>query len=209
MTLDWMIEKYMMKIVDTPDGEKVAFRTPKKEAAKAQKFVMDNKPQIIARIKEQIEQKRQEKLAKEQERQNIIEGRTPIKVSFYDGEYLSAYTVYGEAASLLGQLGLGREVMGWGFSVPDALVEALGTEFTYPQAKEFARPALEARQAKQAKAEADRQAKFDEAKRTGKPVLLHEFADECDDPKEECNTDIVTVYAMPDGSTQTKRVHTW
>jgi hypothetical protein len=51
--------------------------------------------------------------------------------------------------------------------------------------------------------------KYETAKSTGKPVLLRQWAAECCDPHEECNTDIVTEYAMPDGSTTTERQHTW
>ena len=50
---------------------------------------------------------------------------------------------------------------------------------------------------------------FEEARETGKPVDLFSWAEDCNDPKEECSTDIVTVYAMPDGTKKTKRIHTW
>ena len=62
---------------------------------------------------------------------------------------------------------------------------------------------------KKAEAKAERQAKFDEAAITGQPVVLQSYATDCNDPKEECSTDIVTVYAMPDGTTKTTRQHTW
>lgn len=58
------------------------------------------------------------------------------------------------------------------------------------------------------KAEKERLA-FEEARETGKPVDLFSWAEDCNDPKEECSTDIVTVYAMPDGTKKTKRIHTW
>lgn len=50
---------------------------------------------------------------------------------------------------------------------------------------------------------------FDTAKNTGKKQVLRTFDIECQDPREECSVDIVTVWAMPDGS-KTKTVnHTW
>ena len=52
-------------------------------------------------------------------------------------------------------------------------------------------------------------AKYDEAKSTGKPVEIRRFMDDCDDPNEECSTDIVTLYAMPNGGTKSERQHTW
>lgn len=50
---------------------------------------------------------------------------------------------------------------------------------------------------------------FAEAKETGKPVVLRKTSAPCNDPHEECSLDMVTVYAMPDGSTKTERHHTW
>ncbi len=54
-----------------------------------------------------------------------------------------------------------------------------------------------------------RQAIFAKAKETGKKQVLNEWTEDCSDPREECNTDIITVWAMPDGSTKTTRQHTW
>ena len=52
-------------------------------------------------------------------------------------------------------------------------------------------------------------AKIAEAKETGKPVMIDKYSTACHDLKEECSTDIVTVYAMPDGSEKTEVNHTW
>jgi hypothetical protein len=51
--------------------------------------------------------------------------------------------------------------------------------------------------------------KFEAAKTTGERQVLRSYIADCNDPKEECSTDIVTVYAMPDGTTKTVRNHTW
>jgi hypothetical protein len=65
------------------------------------------------------------------------------------------------------------------------------------------------------KAEAGNQAKaelaqkYETAKTTGKPVLLRQWVADCCDPHEECNTDIHTEYAMPNGSTKHEWNHTW
>lgn len=53
------------------------------------------------------------------------------------------------------------------------------------------------------------EAAFARAKETGKPVFLRETTAPCDDSSEECSIDIITVFAMPDGSTKTERHHTW
>ena len=68
----------------------------------------------------------------------------------------------------------------------------------------------EAEKAAKAKEEEERkQTIFEKAKETGKKQILSRWADDCNDPREECSTDIVTVWAMPDGSTKTERQHTW
>lgn len=73
--------------------------------------------------------------------------------------------------------------------------------------------AREAKEAEKADAEnaakAELAQKFEDAKATGKPVEIKRFMDDCDDPSEECNSDIVTLYAMPNGSTKSERQHTW
>ena len=48
-----------------------------------------------------------------------------------------------------------------------------------------------------------------EARRTGKAVLLWSYSVPCDDPSEECDIDIFSVYVTPDGRKVTKRTHTW
>jgi len=57
--------------------------------------------------------------------------------------------------------------------------------------------------------EAEISAKFAEAKATGKPVLVHKWSEDCNDPSEECNVDYLCEYAMPDGTYKTERYHTW
>jgi hypothetical protein len=60
-----------------------------------------------------------------------------------------------------------------------------------------------------AEKKAERQAKFDQAKETGKRVEIKHYSTECNDPSEECSLDIITEYAMPDGSVETERIHTY
>ena len=103
-----------------------------------------------------------------------------------------------------------KHVSGWGYYVEPKTIEALGgPEFAYQQAAELSQAREQAKKAAQEKQDAAKQAKFDEARETGKPVLLKTWSEECSDPGEECNLDIVSLYAMPDGTTQTDRQHTW
>ncbi len=50
---------------------------------------------------------------------------------------------------------------------------------------------------------------FAKARETGEKQELHRFPIDCTDPGEECNVDIVTVWAMPDGSKSETKYHTW
>lgn len=61
----------------------------------------------------------------------------PIRLSYYDGEYLSGWQVYGAATTHLEALGLAPYVSGWGHHVALALTEALGSEFTGAQAADY------------------------------------------------------------------------
>jgi hypothetical protein len=145
-----------------------------------------------------------------EELNNLMTGKTLIKVVYHDGEYLSGWKIYNEkAADLLVELGLAHKVSGWGISVNDDAVEVLGEEFTYQQAEEYAKPALEERAKAKAEKETEKQAKFDEAKITGKPVELYRFSEECNDHLADCTLDLIIGYAMPDGTTKEERVHTY
>ena len=50
---------------------------------------------------------------------------------------------------------------------------------------------------------------FEIAKETGEKQYLYSYSVDCTDRHEECNTDIVTVWAMPDGTRKQTQVHTW
>lgn len=52
------------------------------------------------------------------------------------------------------------------------------------------------------------QAAFDLAKELGEPVVIDHYTDDCDEPGRDCDLDIVTEYAFPDGSIKTIRTHT-
>ncbi len=104
-----------------------------------------------------------EKAKEEAEIQALRDGTVKIELRYHDGEYLDGYQVYGHAADLLVSLGLAKWVDGWGYYVDHRAVETLGKEFTYQEAAEYARPALDAkneelrkRAEKQAAREAER-----------------------------------------------------
>lgn len=65
------------------------------------------------------------------------------------------------------------------------------------------------KEAKKTEKEAKTTAIFEKAKQTGEKQIIETYSVECSDPDEECDTDIVTIYAMPDGTTKTTQNHTW
>ena len=81
-------------------------------------------------------------------------------------------------------------------------------ELAKEEAEATAKVEAEKKAETQAAKEAEREAKFTRAKIIGKPVELMKETQDCDGSVCECSTDIVTWYAMPDGSTQVKRIHT-
>lgn len=77
----------------------------------------------------------------------ILSGETVIEPRYHDGEYLSGYEVHGRAAELLEEIGVAKYISGWGYEVEPKALEVLGQRFTYPQAREFAKPIIERKEA--------------------------------------------------------------
>jgi len=211
MTVEEAIKKFRPVLAEK-DGV-AGFRISVKPTKSQVEQLRELKPEIMAvlqkKVAEEEARKAAEKAAQEQELENLKSGEKKITVSYQDGEYLMGYTLYGQAAELLEELRLAKYVSGWGYLVNDKVVETLGKEFTYQQAVEYARPAQEARAAREAERKAALAAKFAEAKETGKPVLLRRWSTDCCDLKEECSCDIHYEYAMPDGSVKHSWTHTW
>ncbi len=214
MEIGEMIVKYGLRLVREKGevGILPLQKLTKKEREEVIKHKEEIKAELLRREEEEKSKEAEEKARLEEEIKRIKKGEKKIKVKFKDGEYLSGYTVTGDkweeidaVRKMLEELGVVKWVSGWGYIVSEEMVRELGEEFTYPQVLEYLRPLRE----EKARKEAERQAKFEEAKRTGKPVELSRIAVECNDPDEECDIDIITVYAMPDGSIKEKREHTW
>jgi len=190
--------------------DKLAFRVPKestKEEAVA--VVSAHKPEILAELLRREEESAAKEAARIEEARAIRAGEIVIRPQWHDGEILSDWQVFGEAAKALEEIGAAKYISGWGYCVEGAIIKALGKEFTFPQAMEYMRPAREAKEAEQRVREEERQAKFAEARRTGQRVELRSWMDDCNDPREQCSLDHVTEYAMPDGTTKIVRQHTW
>lgn len=156
------------------------------------------------------EAKRRAEEAIRQEEEAIRSGVALISLRYSEGEYLSGWRVESQiGAELLITLGLAQEVEGWGIYVPPRVVQALGENISYPQAVLMVQPQREREAIAAAEKAAREAATFAEAKATGSPVVLRCYTTDCDDPNEECDVDIVTESAMPDGSVRRTRTHTW
>ena len=131
---------------------------------------------------------------------------------YYDGEYCSGWMVDGAKESLE-KLDLGGYLSGWGWKLDDAAKKALGERFTIAQAIAYAEPILRAKhdaaEARRLAGDQKRADAFAEARRTGQPVVLKRWSEECDGSTEECDVDSVTLYALPDGSTEKTRSHSY
>lgn len=68
---------------------------------------------------------------------------------------------------------------------------------------------MEKKNAKKADKVDKENAILETAKQTGEKQVIESYSVECNDPHEECDVDIITVYAMPDGTKKTVRSHTW
>lgn len=53
------------------------------------------------------------------------------------------------------------------------------------------------------------EALFAKARETGEKQVIEQYSVPCNNPEEDCDIDIITVYAMPDGTRKTERHHTW
>jgi hypothetical protein len=199
-----MIAKYSI----TRQGDNLAIYNRPKTAAEVE-VIRAAKPEILAELIRREEESAAKEAAKVEEARAIRAGEIVIRPQWHDGEILSGWEVFGQAADALEEIGVAKYISGWGHIVEQATIDALGKEFTFPQAAELTRPAREEKEAAaRAKAE-ERLAKFAEAKRTGKRVELRSWMDDCNDPREQCSLDHVTEYAMPDGTTKIVRQHTW
>jgi len=152
---------------------------------------------------------------KEEEEKNlyiekILSGEEIITATYYEGSPLSGHMIDNiEAEKLLRNLKLVEDISGWGTIIDHKFIEAVGENFTYLQALEYVRPEREKAEEKKAIREEKINKAIKEAQKTGEPVEVARYTDDCDDPTEECSTDLIIQYVSPDGSMKTKRQHTW
>jgi len=133
------------------------------------------------------------------------------KTGDMDGDPIMQYTANGEIVSWSD-----ITVIGWAGAIrPGAMgafasIQICSISRDKLEQIKTAKAAAEITKAAAKKAESDRVADiFATAKATGKKQEIKHYMADCNDPREECSLDVVTVYAMPDGTEKTERMHTW
>lgn len=180
MKISEMIAKWRIELAEK-DGQ-VAIRFQGKATPKQREALKAAKQEIIAELqRREAETTARRKAAQlkaaaeaEAELREIMSGEKPIALTYYDGEYLSGWKPTGQSVGLMKKLGLAKYVSGWGYLVDFKVIDALGTEFTYIQAAEYAKPLLEAKAKKQREAEEKRAALEAEQAAMSVRVLEHE-----------------------------------
>jgi len=209
MTTRDEINKIIARYAIERVGDNLGFRVPRGHSQdEARAIVGGNKPEIMAELLRREQEAADKEAARIEEARAIRADEVPIRVRLDEWDGIPLYVVYGEAAEALKEIGAAR-VIAYSTQVNKEIIDTLGMEFTFSQASEVTRPAREAMEAARLAKEGERQARFDEARRTGQKVKLRSWIEDCNDPREECSTDSVTEYAMPDGTTEIVRLHTW
>ena len=207
-----LIVKYCMKYAIVDGQEVVQVQNQKGLTQKTIKEIKENKPEILAELKARKEEREkieaEKETAKEAEKQAYLNGTKKFELTSEDYDYPRYIILSAVAADLLKELGVAKDV-GYDTVLKADAEKALGTSFTYQQALDFISPIKKAEQEKEEAEKARIAAIFETAKETGKKQVLKSWMEECNDPKEECSTDSVTLWAMPDGSKKTTRTHTW
>ena len=232
------IKKYQISLAEKDGQEGLKLAPPK--SAKIMEEIKAAKPEIIAELKRQQEERkvanaaRAAKWAEQMAAQDAIDA--PILAAMHDranelwaqipadhieviaektgdmdGDPIMQYTADGEIVSWQDV-----NVVGWASAIRPGAMGSFASIQVCSISKDKLEQIKADKVAAEAKNVADKNAETDRvntifavAKETGKRQYINHYMADCNDPHEECSTDVVTVYAMPDGTTKTERTHTW
>lgn len=185
----------------------IVFFTPQKIAGVMVKEleITDEQLKVIEEIEKEYKQEAIDREARRKE--DLINGVTTIKVSYRSGQAQDGYIIFGHEADLLKGLGVAQQISGWKTIVNEELIEALGEEFTYQQASDYAKPLVEKREKEKEVKEDKFNAKLEEAKRTGEKVAIRRWQENCNNSRKDCDLDNMTEFVLPDGTTKNERRH--
>ena len=142
---------------------------------------------------------------------DVITGDGRVFVPQYGNPSVSFahYTPYMDVIMARGKSHPCGDAMAYEISPEDEKILIREQEVAVAEAAKVTARAEAEAQAEEAQQDAIEKGKFDKARETGKPVTLNSWMEDCNDPREECSTDVVTLYAMPDGTRKINRQHTW
>lgn len=234
MTVEQMITKYRITLTD--DGN---LRLASKPTATDVEYIKANKPAMVAELRRRAQERAATEAAKKAaiiKAQKPLRWLALCRWGGWDtvAKYQICYVVpddgegyadwYKEANPHLvaheseAVIVDGKDVEAYTNRKADGVLPQDGVFWFLDEADKIAivkgveRKAAEEQARKEAE-EAEKQAKvetaFAEAKTTGKPVAVKSWTDECDGSVDDCSIDIVTKYAMPDGTTKITRTHTY
>ena len=237
MTIREMIKKFKLTKTERNGEAAIRIGTTRKPTAKQIQMLKDNKAEILAELEIIAAERAAERKAKEEEYLAKADTRRCLVVwqdEYMNTTYSIVTLAYNEERDryfemMYGnpkhiglahdtetmqairnqdckQYGLGG--VAWEITEEQESQIVAEQELAKEEAEATAKVEAEKKAETQAAKEAEREAKFTRAKIIGKPVELMKETQDCDGSVCECSTDIVTWYAMPDGSTQVKRIHT-
>lgn len=142
---------------------------------------------------------------------DVITGEGRVFVPQYGNPSVpfAHYTPYMDVIMARGKSHSCGDFMAYEISPEDEEILAREQEVAVAEAAKVTARAEAEAQFEKAKEDSIEKGKFDMARETGKPIILNSWMEDCNDPREDCSTDVVTLYAMPDGTRKTKRQHTW
>ena len=143
------------------------------------------------------------------DRTTALQNGAPFELFYHDGEILSGYTAYGPDAEMLLNLGIAKEITGWGAYIDSAAVAALGDSFTLAEAQTYMAPLMEKAAAQRGELEANMEEVRRHVSATGSPLKLLSWTEPCNGTSSECSLDLVSRWMDPDGSTRVERIHTY
>ena len=180
MTIEKLIEKYNIKLAEQNGQEMITVNQAPKPAEVA--FIKEHKAEIIELLKKQNAEREAKRIADEEAR-----------VEFVLVGWQTHRALIDTRKNINEQLQKIAENVAGDMITPEMVKTA------YAEAIEKKTTAIDI----VAEAEA-----LETAKATGIKQIIKKYNAACNDPRYECTFDIITIYAMPDGTRIEKRTHT-
>lgn len=219
LKIEWSDEEGYITDITERNGNKIIslenikFRGEQLDGMRIDKETAKELKELKQEIKneEKKKAKKQTTVLKVEESEYGSGWKTTVKTFNYD-----ARTVDKEEREKLGEIEeiLGREkIRGTGIDGINAEKFDTGQRFTvdelYNELKKDIQEKQKQKKQRQEEKEQKKQKALKKAKETGEPQTIKTVRDDCNDPSEECDLDLIATKAMPSGEIETERTHTW